>query len=178
MAVVIDPHGPAGTVHRALVESRRPVPLRDFTAADLVQAHQEFMDGLVEGTVVHRPDREGRLASAPTTATVRLVREQEVLSRLSAGDGSSPAAPIAAELAAYGLAHPVDVVPPPQVVGPGSARPWPGCLMCLYRSGVTSDPATASRKMSGLSPFPVSMSHTGLQRPLTFCASRFACLGW
>lgn len=108
VSVVIDPHGPARTLHAALSEQRtRPVPLMDFGAADLISAHGEFLDALTEGTIRQRPDRAGALAGALAAASVRAVREQEVLSRVMGADGASPAALVAAELAAYGLAHPV-----------------------------------------------------------------------
>lgn len=108
VSVVIDPHGPARTLHAALAEQRaQAVPLMDFGAADLISAHGEFLDALTEGTIRQRPDRAGALAGALAAASVRAVREQEVLSRVMGADGASPAALVAAELAAYGLAHPV-----------------------------------------------------------------------
>lgn len=114
LAVVVDPHGPARTVHAALAEQRaQAVPLADFDAGDYISAHSEFVDGLVDGTLRQRPDRAGRLTAALAAAQTRLVREQEVLSRQADADGNSPAALIAAELAAYGLAHPPHRTPAP-----------------------------------------------------------------
>ncbi|WP_189825330.1 terminase large subunit domain-containing protein [Streptomyces finlayi] len=121
VSVVIDPHGPARTVHAALSAQRRTnVPLLDFTAGDLVAAHAEALDGLADGTLRVRPDRAGRMNAALAAATTRTVREQEVLSRTHAGDGSSPAALIAAELALYGLAHPAPAAPAPHLVVAGT----------------------------------------------------------
>ncbi|MFI6688904.1 terminase large subunit domain-containing protein [Streptomyces sp. NPDC050485] len=121
VAVVVDAHGPAGTVHAALSEQRAvQVPLIPISAGDVVQAHAEFRDQLTAGTLAHRPDETGRLDAALSAAQTRLVREQEVVSRLMAEDGSSPAALIAAELAAYGLTHPGEQTPAPRLIVVGT----------------------------------------------------------
>ncbi|MFI5861206.1 terminase large subunit domain-containing protein [Streptomyces sp. NPDC051546] len=115
-AVAIDPHGPARTVHTALKNAKgRPLPLLEFTAGDLVEAHSEFVDGIAAGTVRHRPVTGLQLDDALAAATVRVVREQEVLSRLGTEDGKHPAALVAAELAAYALAHPPPMLPAPAI---------------------------------------------------------------
>ncbi|MFJ9433682.1 phage terminase large subunit family protein [Streptomyces sp. NPDC101490] len=114
-AVVVDPYGPARSAHKALSEQHRvPVPLADpFTAADLIQAHDEFITSLVEGTVAHRS--HARLDAALLCATSRQVREQQVISRVSTTEGEHPAALIAAMLALYGQAHPPEAGARPQV---------------------------------------------------------------
>lgn len=104
-AVVIDPVSPAGTVHKALAEQRRQyVPLLDFTAADLVNSHTEFLDGLVTGDIWHRTSEQ--LDAALRATKPRPMRETSVFSREAAEDGTSPAPLLAAVLATYGLAHP------------------------------------------------------------------------
>ncbi|MFE3071771.1 hypothetical protein [Streptomyces sp. NPDC059247] len=116
-AVVIDPYGPARSAHKTLTEQHRvAVPLVDFTAADLIQATDELVNGLVERTIAHRS--HNRLDAALLCATSRQVREQTVVSRQSTTEGEHPAALIAAMLAAYGLAH-----PPQTGARPGVGRP-------------------------------------------------------
>ncbi|MFE7133401.1 hypothetical protein ACFVIM_21345 [Streptomyces sp. NPDC057638] len=109
VSVVVDPVSPAGPVHRALMDHRRSrgrwVPLAPFGTPELLDAHTEFLDGLVTGATVHRSHE--RLDAAVRATGSRQVREQVVWSRLPAEDGTSPAPLLAAALAAYGLAHPV-----------------------------------------------------------------------
>lgn len=106
MTLVIDPVSPAGTVHRELTElkkRRRRIPLLDFGAAELVDGHTEFMDGLTARTVRHSGD--DRLDTAVAAAAPRTLRETTVFSRRVAEDGTSPAALLAAVLALYGHRH-------------------------------------------------------------------------
>lgn len=107
VSVMVDPTSPAGIVHRVLQEKhRRRVPLPDdFSAGVLVDSQTELLDGLVAQTLRHRDDE--RLDAAVAVVTVRTLRETTVFSRLVSPDGTSPAALIAAMLAAYGLRHPV-----------------------------------------------------------------------
>lgn len=110
VSVVVDPKSPAGAVHRALTEQRRhAVPVFDpFAASDLVNAQTELMDGLLAGTWRHRAVDDHRLVldHAMQCAGVRTLAETTVFSRAVTEDGRSPAALIAAMLAAYGLRHP------------------------------------------------------------------------
>ncbi len=115
VAVVIDPYGPARSIHARLAEQHHTaVPLSEpFTAADLLQADAEFTSGLIEGTLLHRSSE--RLDSALSAATTKIVREQTCIARTGDPEQGFPAALIAAMLAAYGLAHPVAQVPRPVV---------------------------------------------------------------
>ncbi|MEV3852742.1 phage terminase large subunit family protein [Streptomyces sp. NPDC050095] len=109
VAVVVDPTSPAGAVHRALadnIKSRgRWVPLADFGTTELCDAQVEFLDDLTGRRLAHRASV--KLDAAVRATGVRVVREQEVFSRIVAEDGTAPAPLLAAVLAAYGLAHPV-----------------------------------------------------------------------
>lgn len=110
VAVVVDPYGPARPVYASLAESHRcPALWTGFGTGDLVAAHTELLDGLASARLVHRSHE--RLDAAVRAASLRVVREVEVFSRNHDGQGNSPAALIAAMLAAYGLAHPPDATP-------------------------------------------------------------------
>lgn len=108
VTLVVDPGGPAGTVHRELEEQRKRrnrVALAPFGAAELVDAHTEFLDDLAGGRL--RQPNDERLDAALGATTTRHVRETTVFSRRVAEDGTSPAALVAAVLAHHGHRHPV-----------------------------------------------------------------------
>ena len=108
VTLVIDPVSPAGTIHRELLERRARryrVPLADFSAAELVDAHTEFLDDLTTGRLLQPGDE--RLDAALAATTTRSLRETVVFSRAVADDGTSPAPLVAAVLAHHGYRHPV-----------------------------------------------------------------------